>query len=88
MLEVEVSSPSYGGKALKDITKVVENLQLLLSHIPGGDTVPHAIQSVKILRGNVRTLYDQNCAMMKALGCDNYHNAVLRANKLMKKELE
>ena len=88
MSEVEVSSPSYGEKALKDITKVVESLQLLLSHIPGGNTVPNAIQSVKTLQEKILTLDDQNCALMKALGCDNYHNAVLRANRLMKKELE
>jgi len=88
MTETEANLPSYGGKALKDITKVVENLQLLLSHIPGNGTVPQAIQSVKILQENVRTLYEQNYAMMKALDCDNWSNAVSRANKLMKKELK
>jgi hypothetical protein len=88
MSGAEVNSPSYGEKALKDITKVVENLQLLLSNIPGGDTVPHAIQSIKILRRNVHILYEENCALIKALECDNGHNAILRANKLMKKELK
>jgi len=80
--------PKYGGKALTDITKVVENLQLLLSHIPGGTTVPNAIESVNTLRGNVHTLYNQNRAMIEALECDNWSNAVARAKKLMKKELQ
>ena len=88
MSEVEVNSPSYGDKALKDITQVVENLQLLLSHIPGGNTVPNAIQSVKTLQEKILTLDDQNCAMIEALECDNWYNAVTRANKLMKKELK
>jgi len=86
MSEVEVNSPSYGDKALKDITQVVENLQLLLSHIPGGDTVPHAIKSVKTLQEKIRTLDDRNCAMIKALECDNWSNAVHKANKLIRKE--
>ena len=75
----------YGEKALADITEVVCNYSLLLDDL-GVNNVGNARKVIKTLRENISELHSQNTALIGALECDNWNNAVRRANKLMTKE--
>ena len=75
----------YGEKALADITEVVCNYSLLLDDLGVGN-VTNARRVIKALRDNISELHSQNTALTQALECDNWKNAVARANKLMTKD--
>ena len=75
----------YGEKALEDITQVVCNYSLLLDDL-GSDNVTNARRVINTFRDNISELHSQNTALIKALECDNWKNAVARANKLMTKD--
>jgi hypothetical protein len=75
----------YGEKALADITEVVCNYSLLLDDL-GADNVTNARRVIKTLRENISELHSQNTALIGALECDNWKNAIARANKLMTKD--
>ena len=74
--------PTVGNIALKEVTKLVESYQRLVGEV-GCNTPQEALKEIKTLK----ELREQNLALVEALKCDNWHNAVLRARKLLKEEL-
>ena len=74
--------PPVGNIALKEVTKVIEFYRRLVGEV-GCNTPQEALKEIKTLK----ELREQNLAIMQALKCDNWHNAVLRARKLLKEEL-
>jgi hypothetical protein len=70
-------------KTLSNITKLVEEHELLLAEL-AASSAKIGIKNVQILRDNISVLYEQNLQMMRALRCDNWKNAVTRAQRLMR----
>ena len=78
--------PLVGNIALKEVTKVIEFYRRLVGEV-GCNTPQEALKEIKTLRTENKELREQNLAITQALKCDNWHNAVLRARKLLKEEL-
>ena len=74
----------HGEKALEDITALVNSYHQVLDQLPA-DNATNALKVIQTFRENISELLTQNRAMMDALECDNWRNAVTRAKFLMKK---
>jgi hypothetical protein len=72
-----------GTNEVQELTKVFEAFHLLLDELAVTNAA-NGIKVVKTLRSNVETLSQQTAALVEALECDNWKNAVTRAQRLMK----
>ena len=72
-----------GTNEIAEALKVLEAYHQLLDEL-AVTNAGNAIKVVKSLRSNVETLHQQNAALVEALECDNWKNAVTRAQRLMK----
>jgi hypothetical protein len=73
---------TVGNIALKEVTKLIESYQRIVGET-GCNSLQEALKEIRTLK----ELREQNLAILEALKCDNWHNAVLRARKLLKEEL-
>ena len=72
-----------GTNEVGELTKVLDAFHLLLDELAVTNAA-NAIKVVQTLRSNVEILHQQNTALVRALECDNWKNAVTRAQRLMK----
>jgi mannitol-1-phosphate/altronate dehydrogenase len=78
----------YGQKAVDEMYKIITDHELLLLSIPDATNSKDARKTVHKIVGELKKLREQQTTLLKVLGCDNMHNALLKVEKLMKKELK
>jgi hypothetical protein len=72
-----------GTNEVAELTRVLEAFHLLLDELAVSNAA-NAVKAVRTLRSNIVCLHEQNTALINALECDNWKNAVTRAQRLMK----
>lgn len=72
-----------GTNEVTELTRVLDAFHHLLDEL-AVTNAGNAVKVVKSLRSNVEILHQQNTALVEALECDNWKNAVTRAQRLMK----
>ena len=87
-LERAISKSKWGSKAVNEVNKLIFDHNSLLSLIPDATDLESACKSVDKIVIEVKKLREQQSKLLSVLGCDNMHNATLKVEKLMKKELK
>ena len=72
-----------GTNETTEIIKILEAFHQLLDEL-AVTNAGNGVKVVRSLRSNVEVLHQQNRALIEALECDNWKNAVTRAQRLMK----
>ncbi len=79
-----MSKKKQGTKAVAEIVQLVDDFHILLDEL-AVNNVTNGLQVVRTLRDNITVLHTQNVAMMRALECNNWKNAVRKAENLLGK---
>jgi hypothetical protein len=75
-----------GTKTLADLNQLVESFHTLLGEL-GVNNAKNGLQVIQTLRENVAELHAQNVALIQALECNNWKNALRKAESLMEKSV-
>jgi hypothetical protein len=79
-----MSTQKQGTKTIADLVQLVEGFHDLLAEL-GVNNVKNGKLVVQTLRANVGELHGQNLALIRALECSNWKNALRKAESLMGK---
>ena len=78
----------FGHKAVDEMCKLITDHNLLVMAIPDATDAKNARKNVRKIVSELKKLREQQTDLLNVLGCDNMHNAILKVEKLMKKELK
>lgn len=76
-------SKKQGTNEIQELQQTVLAFHLLLDELAVSNAA-NGIKVVRTLRNNVESLSQQIAALVEALECDNWKNAVTRAQRLMR----
>mgnify|MGYP007121451692 CR=1 FL=1 len=81
-----MTSQKQGTKTVADLVQLVDSFHALLGEL-GVNNAKNGLQVIRTLRENVSELYDQNVALIEALECNNWKNALRKAQSLVGKSV-
>jgi hypothetical protein len=79
-----MSTQKQGTKTVADLLQLVDDFHTLLGEL-GVNNAKNGLQVIQTLRDNVSVLHEQNVALISALECNNWKNALRRAESLVGK---